>query len=211
MLLREIVLGRRSEFPWLAKASGFDFLCFPDQIEASIHTKLALREGIDIRVSEAITQVFDQPGGIIVFSVDVNVTDAKRSLRRIKDFVASKWQSIANRLFRYQKIDRAAQQADPKKHEIQGLSIGRFFRGRYYRAQTGEIFNETSLSVEVIGISTEMLLAFATALAAEFNQETVLVKDYATNRIYLTDRHPTSLLDSAIAVVRKRLPIRSTA
>src|SRR5438067_469896 len=68
-------------------------------------------------------------------------------------------------------------------------SAGRFFSG-HYRSQTGSIFDETSLGVEAIGFTTVMLLMFATMLATDFRQETVLVKDYSNNRIYLVDKHP---------------------
>jgi hypothetical protein len=48
---------------------------------------------------------------------------------------------------------------------------------------------------EVIGIETEALLTLSTALENEFHCETVLVKDYSTNNIYLADKHPLSLAD----------------
>ena len=64
------------------------------------------------------------------------------------------------------------------------------FRGRYR-----SLFDETSLSVEVIGIETESLLALATTLAIKFHQRTVLVKDYLADRIYLADKHLSSLAD----------------
>src|SRR6266478_6631971 len=70
MLLREIIFGRRSQFPRLAKATGFDFLCFPGDLDASMFTKMALEETVDIRADEGARA--DNPiGGIIVFSVDI--------------------------------------------------------------------------------------------------------------------------------------------
>jgi hypothetical protein len=70
MLLREIIFGRRSQFPVLAKATGFDFLCFPGDLDASMFTKVALEEAVDIRADEGA--LADNPiGGIIVFSIDI--------------------------------------------------------------------------------------------------------------------------------------------
>jgi hypothetical protein len=78
--------------------------------------------------------------------------------------------------------------------QIGGVSVGRFFRGRY-RSQSGLIFDETSLSVEAIGFTTVMLLKFATILPNALQKETVLLKDYSTNIIYLVDKHPPSICD----------------
>ncbi len=124
MLLREIIFGRRSQFPRLAKATGFDFLCFPGDLDASMFTKMSLGT-IDIRVDERVQQVFDQPGGIIVLPGDVNVLETEVDfVPRIKSFITS--------------ID-----------EITGLTLGRFLRGPY-RSQSGLNFDETSVSAEVM-------------------------------------------------------------
>jgi hypothetical protein len=70
MLFRELIFGRRSQFPVLAKATGFDFLCFPGDLDASMFTKMALEETVDIRADEGGRA--DNPiGGIIVFSIDI--------------------------------------------------------------------------------------------------------------------------------------------
>jgi hypothetical protein len=68
--------------------------------------------------------------------------------------------------------------------EIQGVTIGNFVKGRYV-AKNGSLYDETSLSVEIIGITSDVLNKVAEELAKEFKQETVLVKNYNDNKIYL--------------------------
>ncbi len=166
MLFRELIFGRRSQFPVLAKATGFDFLCFPGDLDASMFTKMALEETVDIRAEEGARA--DNPiGGIIVFAIDI---------KSVPKFFA------------------------------QWGSVGRFFRGRF-RSQSGLIFDETSHSLEAIGFTTVMLLMFATKLCNALHQETVLVKDYSTNRIYMVDKRPSSLADRAKIKPKKALTI----
>ena len=62
MLLRELVFGRYTQFPRLAKATGFDFLCFPGDLDASMFTKMALWNTIDIRTAEPTSRVFARSG-----------------------------------------------------------------------------------------------------------------------------------------------------
>ena len=68
--------------------------------------------------------------------------------------------------------------------EVYGMTIGNFVKGRY-KAKDGSLYDETSLSVEIIGVSSNVLNKVAEELAKEFKQETVLVKNYDDNRIYL--------------------------
>lgn len=50
------------------------------------------------------------------------------------------------------------------------------------------MFDETSLSIEVNGISSNGLIYLAEEVAREFNQETVLVKDLNLNTIFLVNQ-----------------------
>jgi hypothetical protein len=69
MRFRELVFGRRSEFPKLVKATGFDFLLFPDDIDASMFTKMALKNTVAIMTNN--NTAYEPIGGIIVFSTAV--------------------------------------------------------------------------------------------------------------------------------------------
>jgi hypothetical protein len=70
MRFRELVFGRRSGFPKLVKATGFDFLLFPDDVEASMFTKMALKNTVSIMTNNNIA--YEPIGGIIVFSTAVD-------------------------------------------------------------------------------------------------------------------------------------------
>lgn len=138
-------------------------------------------------VTEKKVMTFDKNGGTIVFSVDVNVHAPVDSLiGRIKIWIGQKLESYQNRIFKYKKIQNVIDKFKSPEEGI-GFSIGNYFKGKYVD-QAGHIYNESSLSVELIGISSELLELIAAGLAQEFDQETVLVKDYAKNEFYLENR-----------------------
>jgi hypothetical protein len=70
---------------------------------------------------------------------------------------------------------------------IGAFSIGNFFSGRYI-GDNGKVFDESSLSIEINGISSKGLIYLAEEIAREFNQETVLVKDLNSNKIFLVNQ-----------------------
>lgn len=143
-------------------------------------------------VNEAVVRTLapKEKGGIVVFSTDVNaelVTDRYALVRAVKRF----WLSLRNRVRRYSKIDRvlASVSADTDEAAPTGISVGNLFKGRY-KSPEGQVYDEKSLAVEVLFISGRQLIELTTKLAAEFRQETVLVKDNATHEVYLLDGSP---------------------
>jgi hypothetical protein len=133
---------------------------------------------------EAIEMEFDKKGGIIVFSTDVNAVyeDQKGFLNKLKSWTTAKIQSLKNRMFKNSKLSNVANKFD----EVYGFSIGNFFKGRY-KSSGGKTYDETSTSIEIIGIESSTLLAIAEEVAREFQQQTVLVKDYQSGNIYLAN------------------------
>ena len=67
-----------------------------------------------------------------------------------------------------------------------GFTIGKFYQGGY-KAKSGKLFDEKSVSIEIISITSALLLKIATEIARDFNQETVLVKDYQSNETYFVN------------------------
>jgi hypothetical protein len=139
----------------VAKATGFDFLLFPDDLEASMFTKMALKATVDIGVDDRACHTDGKSGGIIVFSSDT----------RLVPKIFAQWGSV-----------------------------GRFFKGRY-RTLGGLIFDGSSQGLELMDFTTVTLLTFAAMLAKALHRETVLVKDYGTNKLYFVDQHPASIAD----------------
>jgi len=70
---------------------------------------------------------------------------------------------------------------------IGAFSIGNFFSGRYI-GDNKKVFNESSLTIEINGISSKGLIYLAEEIAREFNQETVLVNDLNQNKIFLVNQ-----------------------
>ena len=135
--------------------------------------------GNDIELSEVVSYEFGEKGGIIVFSVNVNALQLSKIkvVRLIKNAVAT----FKNKLFKDRKINKVLSQYD----EVYGVTIGNFVKGRYKSETNGSMYDESSLSIEIIGITPDVLNRVAEDLAKEFKQETVLVKNYEDNRIYL--------------------------
>ena len=70
----------------------------------------------------------------------------------------------------------------PKFNDIFAWTVGKYLHGRY-KAKDGTIFDENSISVELLNVSIDTIISFAEELCREFSQETVLVKLYGEDRI----------------------------
>lgn len=72
--------------------------------------------------------------------------------------------------------------AVPKYNNNFGWTVGKYLHGRY-KAKDGTVFDENSISVELLNVSVDTIISFAEELCKEFSQETVLVKLYGEDRI----------------------------
>jgi hypothetical protein len=131
-----------------------------------------------IELTEEISYEFEDKGGIIVFSVNVNAVQLSNN--KLINFIKNNIETLKNKLFKDKKINKVLSNYD----EVYGVSIGNYVKGRY-KSENGSLFDESSLSIEIIGITPDVLNRLAEDLAKEFRQETVLVKNYKSNRIYL--------------------------
>lgn len=134
----------------------------------------SLHEGIDFEVPE------NEKGGIIIFSEEVNAI--KQSDNKLIDWIKKKVKTLANNINYKKKIDTIA-----NAHDLVGWTVGRFLDGRY-KAKNGKMYGEKSLSVEIVGVTSETLIQIAEELARAFEQEAVLVKDYSTNSVLFVNR-----------------------
>jgi hypothetical protein len=107
-----------------------------------------------------------------------------------------KIKSLKNRLFSKSKLSKVINTFNSTEKKlgdsvvddyIGAFSIGNFFSGRYI-GDNEKVFDESSLSIEINGISTNGLMYLAEEIAKEFDQETVLVKDLNVNKIYLMNQ-----------------------
>ena len=133
-----------------------------------------LSEAVDLQIDDS------KKGGIIVLSTDVNAI--KMSENKLVNWVKQRVETLKNRMFKTSMIDKVSQ-----KYDLVGWTVGYFLDGRY-TAKNGVPFGEQSLSVEIIGVTSETLINIATDLCRVFTQEAVLVKDYTTGSILLVNR-----------------------
>lgn len=132
-------------------------------------------------LNEAIDYEFEkeESGGIIVFSTDVNAI--KLSSNALINWIKQKITSLKNKITAGKKIDKAA-----STNGAVAWTVGHYLEGRY-KSHSGKSFSENSLSLEIIGISSEQLIKIAEQLCEAFSQESVLVKDFSSSKIYLVN------------------------
>jgi len=130
-------------------------------------------------ITEAVVQTLpsNERGGVVIFSTNINATAGPGIL----NFAKAWFESLLNRFNRVRKIDRVM-----KEKNISGFTLGNYFTGRYKSAK-GALYNEKSLTLEVLMISKEQLIDLATALCKEFSQESVLVKSFSDGEVYFVD------------------------
>lgn len=124
-------------------------------------------------------------GGVIVFSTEVNAVtlDKNQILNKIKQIITT----YKNRFRRGSIIHQAVNKFNQENEEYIGAySVGNYFQGKYV-GDNGEMYNESSMCIEVNGLSSRSLLKLAELLCKAFMQETVLVKDLNLNKIYMAD------------------------
>ena len=121
----------------------------------------------------------EEQGGIITFSTDVNAVEL--SPNKLINWIKQKIKTLENRLLKNKKIDKVA-----NDNSAAAWTVGHYLDGRY-KAKNGKNFGENSLSLEIIGISSEQLQKIAEDICTTFDQETVLVKDFIKNKIYLVN------------------------
>lgn len=121
-----------------------------------------------------------EKGGIIIFSQEVNAVELSKN--KLVNWAKQKLATLGNRLSGKRKIDKIADD-----NELIGWTVGNYLNGRY-KAKSGVFYGEDSLSLEIIGVSTDTLIKIAEQLCSAFQQESVLVKDYSTGRVMFVDK-----------------------
>jgi len=132
------------------------------------------------KLNEKITYEFDDNGGIIVLSTDVNAQQLSQN--KLMNWIKKKVATLKNRVSADKNIKNAVLNNVPET----GWTVGKYLRGRYHAAD-GSDFDENSLSVELLGLPTDVLVSIAEDLCNEFKQESVIVKDYNKNKVYIVN------------------------
>lgn len=129
----------------------------------------------DRSMNEAVDFELPHPGGVIVFSADLNATlgSAKTLGEKVKFFFTSKWKTFLNRLNTSKRL-RSILVDD---FELPGYSVGKSFSG-VYPAKNGMIFDEKSYTIDIAGVDSNELILISTEICRELKQETVMVRDF---------------------------------
>lgn len=147
-------------------------------------------------LSEDIASVEDQygfskyKGGMIVFALSVNALVDVSEKNRLKAFLKKVYYSTMNHVFKDKTLNKLVKKwneefGDTPDMYLGALTVGNNFKGKY---QSGDkIYNDKSTSIELGGVPSELLLLFAIEISKTFKQETVLVKDFNTNKIFLVN------------------------
>ena len=138
-----------------------------------IASSFNVNEGIQFEPSD------NEKGGIIVFSEEVNAVQLHPN--KVINWIKQKVATLNNWMRSTKTIDKIAQ-----KHDLVGWTVGKYLTGRY-TAKNGKTYGEKSLSVEIIGVDTDTMIQIAEELCEAFKQESVLLKDYSSNRIIFVD------------------------
>ena len=113
-------------------------------------------------------------GGVIHFSTDVNVGGEESGfLSSLENWMKKKIETFRNVRDVKGKVTRAIRRA--REGEV-GFTIQKNLVGRYI-SPTGEIFDESSLSLMIANLTSRELAKVATEVARAFRQESVLVDD----------------------------------
>jgi len=108
-----------------------------------------------------------------------NKEKLKNKVNKIINWFKAKIQSLNNRLHHKSKITQILE-GHP---EIKGFSVGNYFSGRFFNRETNKIYDESSITVEILDIDRETLYDVAEELCETFNQTEVIVKDYESHDI----------------------------
>lgn len=126
-----------------------------------------LYEGIDFEL--------ENPGGVIVFSTDLNSTliNSEKFSDKVRFFFDSKWKTFLNRL----NVNDRIRKILLNKYELPGYTIGKNFKGSY-TGKNGKPYSEKSFTIDIAGVDSDALALIASEICREFKQESVMVRDF---------------------------------
>lgn len=121
---------------------------------------------------------FKEKGGMIVCSTDINSNQEDG----IKGKLKSIFLNSLNRLLYKGKIDETIKPILIKYGINIGWSVGKLFNGRYYDRKNDKLFSEKSFSIDMRGVSMDIVREVALAICEKFDQQSVLLINHETNR-----------------------------
>jgi hypothetical protein len=149
-----------------------------------IVSSMKLNNIMPIYLYEGIDFELENPGGMIIFSTDLNSTlaNAETFIEKVKFFFESKWKTFLNRL----DVSKRLKKILLDKYKQPGYTLGKNFRGAY-KGKNGITFNEKSFTIDIAGIDSDILILIAAQICREFKQESVMVRDFNKTKVYFVN------------------------
>ena len=131
-------------------------------------------------------------GGMIVFPNNIKFAfDAKNVLKtqQLLQEVFAKVFNVSNKDHKAFKLVRKwRQEIDYTDEKVEGnFNFGYCFKGKYISENSA--YNENSVTVEIKGVPPELLLLFGAKLSALFTEDSVLIKDFTDDEVYITNKN----------------------
>lgn len=156
------------------------------KLESNVYYNIFNRRKLN--ESTVKTYIEEEKGGMIIFSpvvnqiIDKKYKDKKKGLFiKLKKWFDKNKKTKKNNIFKEKALDKIID----IKGDI-GFTAGYLFKGRYADKKKN-VFDEKSLSVEIIGLSKNELIGLTEKIANDFQQDTMLVKSYSDNKISLVN------------------------
>lgn len=133
----------------------------------------------------------DYRGGTLTFALNVNSMIDKITKNKLVAFLKKTYETFMNKRTYNKKLIRLKKEWN-KEFEAEGLPVYAWTisgkkRGQYTDSDGVTYPDETSFTIELGGVPSELLLLFAIKLCQAFNQETVFVEDKNKNTSYYVD------------------------
>ena len=179
-LIDKVKNFRKNEINSILKENGFEIIDIYDvENVKGLIDSMKLNNVIPKYLYEAVDFELDNPGGVIIFSTDLNSTlsNAETFIDKVKFFFDSKWKTFLNRL----NINSRLKKILLDKHHLPGYTVGKNFKGSY-TGKNGLTFNEKSFTIDIAGVTSDELKVMATEICRDFKQETVMVRDFNNDK-----------------------------
>jgi hypothetical protein len=157
---------------------------FLADVDAEVAELKKARSGFITTLNESLVKMLPSgdKGGVFAFPVDAVTAQVSSTW----DF--SEWwvNGLDRPPGRVAAVETTLKNAGLIPDYFSGYCLGHHFEGRC-KSPTGSVYDEGSLTLEVLFISGSELIELATELVKEFRLEGVLAKDHATGEVYFVD------------------------
>ena len=128
-------------------------------------------------------------GGVIVFGIDSGKTLRKYNLSTFKRFLKTKFHSIITYSFERRSLNKLIERwledfGQDYKKLSGGIALSKSFKGKWINRTTKEEFDERSLTLQLAGLSSELLLLLAIQFCRKFKLKCAIIRDFNTEEIF---------------------------